>query len=81
MADTRGAQRYVGFFFFVIVLFGWLLAGQTNSDHIRACVIMSKNKIFFLSVEIHRKVSILCEQSAITNQGGINSTDIKMKNS
>ena len=68
---TRCA-KVCGLFFFVIVLFGWLLAGQTNSDHmgalalVRACVIMSKNKKFFLSAEIHRKVSILCEQSAVT---------------
>ena len=68
---TRYA-KVCGLFFFLIVFFGCWLAGQTNSDHmgalvlVRACVIMSKHKKIFLSAEIHQKVSILCEQSAVT---------------
>ena len=34
LRNSRGAQRYVGFFFFLIVLSGWWLAGQLNSDHV-----------------------------------------------
>ena len=72
---TRYA-KVCGLFFFLILFFGCWLAGQTNSDHVgalvlvRACVIMSKNKKFFLSAEIHQKVSILCEQSAVTAPRG-----------